>query len=366
MSLLQFFVIIVAIIFLLFGIDLYKRKKMNILHFFVFSFGATAIIVFALDQTLLNKFWEFFGIARWADLIVYGSLVVLAYFYITLLNSHTKNKHELTRLISQLTINQEFDNEKENILQYKNKNEKDDFIFNIRVYNEWKVVWKVIDDIIRAWFHKLVFINDWSKDNSLQILNQKKEQYPDCLFIILSHTINRWGGAANQTWYKFIQNYSQELKIKRFVGFDSDGQMDVKDMETFILEIHKDNWNIEAYLGSRFIQGWKAENITNSRRIILIIAKLVTRIFYGTKVSDPHIWYRVISIDAFKKIQITADGMHYANEVNEQIKKHKIRYKEVPVHIIYTEHSLNKWHSQKNSNSIKLAIEMIYKKVFFR
>jgi hypothetical protein len=56
MSLLQFFVIIVAIIFLLFGIDLYKRKKMNILHFFVFSFGATAIIVFALDQTLLNKF----------------------------------------------------------------------------------------------------------------------------------------------------------------------------------------------------------------------------------------------------------------------------------------------------------------------
>jgi hypothetical protein len=63
-------------------------------------------------------------------------LVVLAYFYITLLNSHTKNKHELTRLISQLTINQEFDNEKENILQYKNKNEKDDFIFNIRVYNE--------------------------------------------------------------------------------------------------------------------------------------------------------------------------------------------------------------------------------------
>jgi len=56
--------------------------------------------------------------------------------------------------------------------------------------------------------------------------------------------------------------------------------------------------------------------------------------------------------------------MHYANELNEQIKKHKIKYKEIPVHIRYTEHSLRKW--QKNSNSIKLAVEMIHKKIFFR
>lgn len=307
---------------------------MNILHFFVFFFGAAAIIVFALDNTLLNKFWEFFGLARWADLIVYGSLVVLAYFYITLLNSHTKDRHELTRLISQLTINQEFEKEKENIMHYKNKNEKDDFVFNIRVYNEWKVVGKVIDDIIKAWFNKFVFINDWSKDNSLEVLNQKKTQYPDCIFVILSHSINRWGGAANQTWYKFIQKYADDLKIKWFVWFDADGQMDIADMETFISEIKKDWGKTDAYLWSRFVKWWIAENIPSSRKTILKIAKLVTRIFYGTKVSDPHIWYRVISINAFRKIHITADGMHYANEVNEQIKKHKISYKEVPVHII--------------------------------
>jgi len=100
------------------------------------------------------------------------------------------------------------------------------------------------------------------------------------------------------------------------------------------------------------------------RKIILYVSKLVTRIFYGTKVSDPHNGFRVIHVDTINKFKITADGMHYANEINEQIKEHRLHYEEVPVHIRYTSYSLAK--GQKNSNSIKLAIEMIYKKIFFR
>lgn len=78
------------------------------------------------------------------------------------------------------------------------------------------------------------------------------------------------------------------------------------------------------------------------RRFILRIAKLVTRIFYGTLVSDPHGGYRVISLPALRKFVLTADGMHYANEVNEQIKRHHMKYREVPIHIRYTEYSLKK------------------------
>lgn len=102
------------------------------------------------------------------------------------------------------------------------------------------------------------------------------------------------------------------------------------------------------------------------RRIILRISRVITFVFYGANVSDPHNGYRVISLDALKKINITADGMHYANELNESIKKLKLSFEEVPVHIRYTEYSLNKAHRQKNSNSLKLAMEMIYKKIFYR
>gem|GEM_PF-1434083 len=42
-------------------------------------------------------------------------------------------------------------------------------------------------------------MNDGSKDNSLSLLKRKKEEHPDILFIIISHTINRGGGAANKS-----------------------------------------------------------------------------------------------------------------------------------------------------------------------
>lgn len=336
------------------------------------------IVLFWFNQNLLNKFGSFFGIARGADLLVYASIVLLFYFFIDLLNKHTKDKFQLTRLISQTAIDTGYAQNKEQIAHRKNIDEKDDFVFNIRIYNEdAAVVNKVIDEIIDAGFRKFVFINDWSSTNILETLQEKKKQHPDKLNIILSHTINRWWGAANQTWYNFIKKYGDELKIKRFVGFDADGQMDVKDMETFIKHIHADqklwldmeNKRPDLYLWSRFVVGGKAENMPKMRWIIQAIAKLVTRILYGTKVSDPHCWYRVISLPALRKIVLTADGMHYANEVNEQIKRFHMKYTEVPVHIRYTEYSMNstsKWHRNKNSDSFKLAAEMIYKKIFFR
>jgi len=347
---------------------------MNILHFLVFFIGGGVVIVFALNQDLLNRFGSFFGIARGADLLVYMALILLFYFYIDVLNKHTKDRFQLTRLISQTAINQWYAQDKAQIASRQNVGEKDNFVFNIRAYNEEKVVGKVIDEIIHEGFRKIVLINDGSSDNTLQVLQDKKKQYPDALIIILDHTINRGGGAANQTGYNFVKKYGDELKIKRFVSFDADGQMDIKDMETFMKHIHADqklwldleNKKPDLYIASRFLEWSKVENMPGFRKTILRIAKLVTRIFYGTKVTDPHIGYRVISLPALRKFVLTADGMHYANEVNEQIKRYHMKYREIPVHIRYTEHSLTKWHRQKNSNSFKLASEMIYKKIFFR
>ena len=343
----------------------------------------------AINTNLLNQFWSIFWIARWADVLVYIWLIVLFYFYINLLNNHTKDKYQLTRLISRQAIQEWYNREKDNIKKFNNlttgqagTDYKDNFIFNIRIYNEWSKVWSVIDEIFWAWFKKIVFVNDWSQDNTLEILESKKAQYPDKLFIILSHITNRWGWAANQTWYNFIKKYWEELQIKRFVWFDSDWQMDIKDMETFIDRIRNEEVKIshlvdrkqditkdknranDIYIWSRFVYWWKAKDIPKTRRVILYISKIVTRIFYWTKVSDPHNGYRVISLPALRKINLTSDGMHYANELNEQIKKFKMKYEEVPVNIRYTDYSLGKW--QKNSNSIKLAFEMIYRKIFFR
>jgi hypothetical protein len=191
MSLLQFVLIIAAVVFILFGVDLYKRRKMNALHFIIFFFGGGVIILFALDTSLLNSFGKLFGIGRGADLLVYFSLILLFYFYIELLNKLTKDKTQLTRLISQSAIQLGYVSYKDHMKNWKNTEVRDQFVFALRVYNEAGAVGEVIDEIITHGFRKLVIVNDGSSDTTSSVLELKQKQYPDILMIILTHTINR-------------------------------------------------------------------------------------------------------------------------------------------------------------------------------
>lgn len=108
-----------------------------------------------------------------------------------MLNKHTKDKFQLTRLISQDAIWKGYLLNQELIQSRVNTDLKDQFVFNIRVYNEEEAIGNVIDEIIAYGFSKIVLINDGSSDNSLSVLEKKRQQYPDKMIIVLSHTINR-------------------------------------------------------------------------------------------------------------------------------------------------------------------------------
>jgi hypothetical protein len=151
MSIFQLVVVITAIVFVLFGIDLYKRKKMNALHFIVFIGWGILVAIFAIDVNLLNKFWSFFGAARGADVVVIGALIFLMYLYIDGVNRQTKDKMELTRLITSMAIKEWLEKYKHAIINYQNKTPEDNYIFHCRVYNESRTLWLSIDEIINAW-----------------------------------------------------------------------------------------------------------------------------------------------------------------------------------------------------------------------
>jgi len=78
------------------------------------------------------------------------------------------------------------------------------------------------------------------------------------------------------------------------------------------------------------------------RKIILFGSKLVTLFFNKIWVSDPHNGYRVITLSALKKINITSDGMTYASEILDETKRLNLKFKEIPVNIKYSEYSLSK------------------------
>ena len=150
---------------------------------------------------------------------------------------------DLTRLISTTAINKAYDEVKDQLSHRENSKELDDFVFNIRVYNEAKVLWKTIDEIVAYGVRKMVFINDGSRDNSLDILEEKKKQYPKCLIVIISHTINRGWGAANKTGYAFIKKYAKALKKEMIEQNLKDRKKTMKSMKTLNERILK-TWNV--------------------------------------------------------------------------------------------------------------------------
>lgn len=364
MSLLQFILIISSLLIFIFSIDAYQRKKVNLLHFIVFIWWTWIILLFSFDVNLLNRFWKFFWLTRGADLLVYISIIWLWYLYFEILNRITKSSYNFSRLISAQTIDKISKQDLKNkISSFTSKdNTKNKYLFLIRAWNEEYSIWKVIDEIIWAWYKKILIVNDGSTDNTFDIVNNKISQYNDSFIIQISHLVNRWGWCANKTWFEFIKKYFEILDVDRVVTYDADWQMNIKDMLNF--ENVLNNWKYDILLGSRFVKWASVLNIPLFRRIVLFGSKIVTYVFGGIWVSDPHNWYRLISVNTIKNLKIYSDWMTYSSEIIDEIKRLKLKFNEVPVNIVYTEYSLSKW--QKNSNAFKILAEIIYKKFFFK
>lgn len=363
MTLLQFISIVAGFVFLLFSIDAFARKKLNLLHFLVFFGGTSIIIIFSFSQNLLNKFWSFFGLARGADLIVYISIIFLAYLYFEILNKITKDIYNLSKFVSFTAIENTFNNlsVQELVLKRKNKDPKDDFVFLIRSYNEEATIWEIIDEISGAGYSKIIVLDDGSTDNTELIIKSKKQELSWKIIIYIKHSINRWWWSANKTLFEFVRKYWKYLDSSWFVTFDADGQMDAKDLEYFLNLKEKKS---QVYLGSRFMLWASVSWIPVIRRIILFWARFITFIFNWIFISDPHNGFRIISFNALQEIKIYSDNMTYASEILDEIKWKNIPYEEFPVNIRYTKYSLSKW--QKNSNAIRILLEIIYRKFFFR
>ncbi len=360
---LQLFLILISFIFIIFAFDAYKRKGMNVLHFLVFFVGLALILLFSFDETWLDRFGAYFGLARGADLLVYMSIVFLAYLYFEMTHRLVKQQSTNTDIIKFQAIQDFWKENEEYDIKLKTKKfqgEKSEYIFLLRAYNEEEVISDTIDKIFEYGFDKIIIVDDGSDDSTSEIIMDKKFHYSDKIIINLRHLINRWWWAANKTGFHFLKTYKNLLDIKYVVTFDADWQMDINDMNKFMKEAP----NYDVLLWTRFADGWSSENMPKMRKLILLWSRLVTLAINWLWVTDPHNWYRTIKVDSLAKIKLSSDWMTYASEILESIQRNKLKFKEIPVNIKYTEYTVWKW--QKNSNAIKILIELIYKKFFYR
>jgi hypothetical protein len=110
------------------------------------------------------------------------------------------------------------------------------------------------------------------------------------------------------------------------------------------------------------------KEMPKSRRIMNIVANIVTYIFFGVYVSDSQSGFRAYTRDALKGVKTKLDRYEFESEMLGQVKNSRI--KEVPIEVIYTEHSYNKYKGIKNFsaqgflNGISMVVRMIENSLF--
>ncbi|MFA6197922.1 MAG: glycosyltransferase family 2 protein [Patescibacteria group bacterium] len=213
----------------------------------------------------------------------------------------------------------------------------------IPAYNEARNIGTVLDSLLTE-YHNIIVVDDCSKDDTCIIVSR----YPVHL---LRHITNLGQGAALQTGTEYAVQQGASI----ITHFDSDGQHRLQDIKDIINPLLKNETDV--VFGSRFLN--KSSNIPNfKRRVILPIGKLVNWAFTGLWLSDAHNGFRALNNNAAIKIQLKQNRMAHATEILSQVKKHHLRYTEVPVVIEY--HNFG----QTFSGGIKIVRDLILKNIF--
>jgi glycosyltransferase involved in cell wall biosynthesis len=216
----------------------------------------------------------------------------------------------------------------------------------VAAYNESAVIETVVRKLRSSYPH-VVVVDDGSMDKTRELASKAGAT-------TLRHPINRGQGAALQTGIAF----SLKAGAEAVVTFDADGQHQVADIPVLLAPVLSGEADI--VLGSRFLTG--SAEIPALRRLLLKAAVLFTRISSGLPLTDAHNGLRAFSSAAATCIDIQSDRMAHASEIIDKIRRHRLRWVEVPVDVRYTRYSMAK--GQKAGNALRIVFDYLFDRFF--
>ena len=214
----------------------------------------------------------------------------------------------------------------------------------IPCYNESEVIRSVIREIRIVCDHQIIIIDDGSRDNTLENIQQEE-------VLFLRHKINRGKGAAIKTGVAA----ANLLEADVVVTMDGDGQHDPKDIENLVTPIL--NGEVDVVLGSRKLQSGEMPMM---KVVANTIGNFFTWLFYGIWVSDSQSGFRAYSKYAALIIDTKADKYEYDSKIIREIKSNRLDFCEIPIHTRYTEYSKNKKQKQGFTNGLVTLFRMIW------
>ncbi len=166
----------------------------------------------------------------------------------------------------------------------------------IPAYNEAENIERVVDDLIENYpqYHYII-INDGSKDNTLEICQQRGYHYIDM-------PINVGLADGVQTGMMYAHKHGYQYAVQ----FDGDGQHDPRYLEKMVETMKADECDI--CIGSRFVD----EKKPNSMRMLgSNIIQFTLRLTTGKNIKDPTSGMRMFGK---KAIRAMAEQIDYGPE----------------------------------------------------
>ena len=207
----------------------------------------------------------------------------------------------------------------------------------VPLFNEGQVVREVVEHA-RETFPNIVCVDDGSSDDSV-------EQARAGGAVVVRHPFNLGQGAALRTGLDYALG---DPEAEYFVTFDSDGQHQVEDALAMVERL--ETGTVDVVVGSRFLDDRTKPGAL--KRVVLKAAVVFENISTGVKLTDAHNGLRAFNRVAAQRIRIEQNRMAHASEIVAEIGRHKLRYAEMPVHVVYTDYSRSKGQSIWNSVNI--------------
>ncbi len=141
----------------------------------------------------------------------------------------------------------------------------------VPIYNESKSIDFILKDLSEIDCCDVIFVNDSSKDNSMQLLLDNGQ-------LVINLPINLGIGGCIQTGYKYA--FKQGYKIA--IQYDGDGQHCAEYINDLVNEIKN---GVDYVIGSRFVES-KGFQSTKARRLGIRILSGIIRTISGKRLYD--------------------------------------------------------------------------------
>ncbi|MBY0506080.1 MAG: glycosyltransferase family 2 protein [Bryobacteraceae bacterium] len=172
---------------------------------------------------------------------------------------------------------------------------------------------------------------------------------------LLRHSVNLGQGAALQTG----MDYALAQGAAYLIHFDADGQHDPGAIAEMLAILRQGD--VDVLLGSRFLNQTHARAVPWSKRLLLRGGIVVSWLFSGLWLTDTHNGLRGLTRRAAEQIRLTENGFSHATEILEEIRRARLRYREIPTLVRYTEYSRSK--GQSMGNSVNVFVDLLLHKL---